>query len=338
LELPLFKFSILIFLLAVSGFFSGAETALFSFGKFGLSKLEQETSSLALKLKYLLKSPARLLLSILLGNECVNVTISSLVASIFIGFYGTNNWKTALLVSVFISTPIILIFSEITPKAIAIKAPKQFSIISIRPLFYFNIFLDPFIKFINKILCYLKINTNANNSSISEEDFLNMVSASTANKNIEEDEKKMIYNIFDFSDTSVDKIMTLKEKVFFIRENTDFKTILEGVRNTEYSRIPVLDNNTNFVVGLLYSKKLLPYLELYKNNILEDFNIKDLIVPVVCITKKTKLYNVFKMLKKIKQHFCVVVDEHGDFIGIVTMEDILEEIFGEIYDERDFDL
>lgn len=331
MEFPIIRFFILFVLLFISAFFSGSETALFSFGKTGLAELENEKSTLAGKLKYLLSSPSRLLVTILLGNECVNVSISSIIASIFSDYYGKEDWKTAIMASVFVATPLILIFAEITPKAISIKAPKQFSLLSIRPLYYLSFLTNP----LKKVLDIFKLLKDTEAELLTEEDFLGMVEASTNDNHIEEYEKKLIYNIFEFNDITVEKIMTPKNDVFFIKEDYDFDKIIKGIRETEYSRVPVLDEESDYVVGILYAKKLLPFLESYINKDLDNFNLNDIIVPVTFVPRKTKLYTLFKMLKRLKQHLCVIVDEHGDMLGIVTMEDILEEIFGEIRDERD---
>jgi len=333
LEVPFTRLAILIFLLGISAFFSGSETALFSFGKFGLAKLGKK-QSITKKIKYLLSNTSRLLFSILVGNEFINVAISTIIASIAVDYYGSDNWKTALILSICISTPLIIIISEITPKALAIKNPKKISLLVANPLYYLNLFLNPFINFTSSLAVFSK----KNNENFKEKDFLDILSTSLDNKKIQAEEKKIIDNIFDFNDTIVEKIMTSKEDVFFIREDAPFKTIIQGIRETEYSRIPVLGRKTNFVQGILYSKKLLPYLESDKNNSLIDFNLNNIIVPAVSVTKKTKVYSVLKMLKKIKQHLCIVVDEYGDMAGLVTMEDLLEEIFGEIKDERDIEL
>jgi len=333
LEIPFIRLGILFCLIVLSAFFSGSETALFSFGEYGLAKLDKN-SSIAKKISYLLNNTSRLLFSILVGNECINVAISTIIASIFVDYFGADNWQTALIYSITISTPLILIISEITPKALAIKEPKKVSILVAKPIYYLNLLIAPFFKLIDKVFFL----SSQNKNSIKEKDFLNIVNISVENKKLEEDEKKLINNIFEFNDTVVEKIMTKKENVFFIREDTSFSKIISGIKETEYSRIPVLEKKSNFVLGVLYSKKILPYLELYKNNNLKDFNINNIIEPTISVTKKTKIYNVLKMLKKIKQHLCIVVDEHGDMAGIVTMEDLLEEIFGEIQDERDIEI
>lgn len=328
MELPILRISFIFILLFFSAFFSGSETAIFSYGKLGLLELEKENIFLSKKLKYLLANPSKLLLTILLGNETVNVIISSMIASIVSEYYLNSDWKTTIILSIAITTPLILIFAEITPKAIAIKSPRQLSIIAIRPLFFFYKLIDPLTKLFQR-----KVNLKEN--GISETDFLNMVEASVYEQKLEDYEKKLIKNIFIFSDTKVEKIMTPKDKVFFIKESTDFETIVKGIRETEYSRIPVLDEYSNYVIGVLYSKKLLPYLEKYNKGELLDFDLNSLIVPLTAVPKKIKLFNLLKILKQIKQHLCVVVDEHGDMLGLVTMEDILEELFGEIKDERD---
>lgn len=310
-----------------SAFFSGSETAVFSYGRLGLLELEKEQFLLSKKFKYILTNPSRLLLTILLGNETVNVIMSSIIASIVSDYYHASSWKMAAIVSIVITTPIILILAEITPKAIAIKSPRQFSIIAIRPLYFFFKLLAPITKFFQANV--------VTESGLTESDFINMVEASAKDKKLKDYEKKLIKNIFIFSDTSAEKIMTAKDKVFFIKENTNFETIIKGIRETEYSRVPVLDENGNYVVGILYSKKILPYLEKYNKNELINFELKNLIEPVTSVPKKIKLYNLLKILKQIKQHLCIVVNEHGDMLGLVTMEDILEELFGEIKDERD---
>jgi putative hemolysin len=327
----------------ISAFFSGSETSLFSYGKIGLAEMKSKNHSLAEKLDYVLSRPSRLLFSILLGNELVNIAFANIIASLVSDYYGLTHWKEATLVSVGISTPLLFIFGEISAKAIAIKAPRQIAIVAITPLFILNKFVSPLFTAWDKLIKPLEKRIpemqaqNDQDQSISEQHLLGMIDASSTGNIIEKDEREIIHNIFKFSEKTVESIMIPKDQIFFIRENYLFEDIIAGVRTTGFSRIPVLDADEDVVLGLLLTKDLLPYIKdsISKRN--KPFSVKELMTPVISISRKSRLYSVFLMLKKFRQHMAIVVNEHGNVIGLLTMEDLLEELFGEIYDERDME-
>jgi len=331
MDIPDLRLTALFVLLIVSAFFSGSETGIFSYGKIGLAELKESGSKLASKLEFILQRPSRLIFSLLMGSELLNVAISNITTSIFSDVYGLMSWKQTILVSIAVTTPLILILAEITPKALAIKSPKQATFLAITPLYYISAFVAPMFTLFDK----LKFKKNTFDNTLSEQNILGMVDASSKENEIEKDEREMIHNIFKFSDKTIESIMVPREKIYFIRENYKFEDILDGARSTGYSRLPVLSTDQDNPLGLLLIKDLLPFLKEAPYKIQNSFEIKRLMSSVISISRKSKLYSVFIMLKKFKQHMVVVVNEHGNMIGLVTMEDILEELFGEIYDERD---
>ncbi|MBN1115524.1 MAG: DUF21 domain-containing protein, partial [Oligoflexia bacterium] len=218
-DIPDFRLSSVFILLFISAFFSGSETSIFSFGRIGLSELKHENSRWASYFEKLLHKPGRLLATILLGNEFTNVLISTVMASISSDYFGSDKWQTAVIASVLVTTPVLYLFGEVTPKTIAIKSPRQFSLMVVRPLYMLYRLLEPFLNaaayLVKPLESLLKINDTG--KTINEMSFLGIVDESSEKKEIETKEREIIHNIFSFGDKIVNSVMVPREKVFYVR-------------------------------------------------------------------------------------------------------------------------
>ena len=313
----------LIILLLLSGFFSSAETALFSISKaraIHLAKQKGATNRLIKKMK---DDPHRLLSTILIGNNFVNVGASALATAITIKMVASH----AVGIATGVMTFLILIFGEIFPKSIATRNNILIARIVIFPLYWLSILFTPLILFLNFIPKMTgKIHKKP---MVTEEELMTIVEVVEEEGGIEEEEKELIENIFEFDDTNASEIMTPRADMFVI--NGDEALKLEEIVQSGYTRIPVIDDDIDHVVGILNVKDLL------KHQATSDaaVDVRKIMRKPYFVPENKKLDSLLKQFKKRKQHLAIVVDEHGGVSGLITLEDALEEIVGEIVDETD---
>ena len=314
---------ILIILLLLSGFFSSAETALFSISKaraIHLAKQKGATNRLIKKMK---DDPHRLLSTILIGNNFVNVGASALATAITIKMVASH----AVGIATGVMTFLILIFGEIFPKSIATRNNILIARIVIFPLYWLSILFTPLILFLNFIP---KMTGKIHKKPIvTEEELMTIVEVVEEEGGIEEEEKELIENIFEFDDTNASEIMTPRADMFVI--NGDEALKLEEIVQSGYTRIPVIDDDIDHVVGILNVKDLL------KHQATSDaaVDVRKIMRKPYFVPENKKLDSLLKQFKQRKQHLAIVVDEHGGVSGLITLEDALEEIVGEIVDETD---
>ncbi len=314
---------ILIILLLLSGFFSSAETALFSISKaraIHLAKQKGATNRLIKKMK---DDPHRLLSTILIGNNLVNVGASALATAITIKMVASH----AVGIATGVMTFLILIFGEIFPKSIATRNNILIARIVIFPLYWLSILFTPLILFLNFIP---KMTGKIHKKPIvTEEELMTIVEVVEEEGGIEEEEKELIENIFEFDDTNASEIMTPRADMFVI--NGDEALKLEEIVQSGYTRIPVIDDDIDHVVGILNVKDLL------KHQATSDaaVDVRKIMRKPYFVPENKKLDSLLKQFKQRKQHLAIVVDEHGGVSGLITLEDALEEIVGEIVDETD---
>ena len=317
------QLGVLIVLLLLSGFFSSAETALFSISRAKARHIAKEkglTNSLIKKMK---DDPHRLLSTILIGNNLVNVGAAALATAMTMRLVASN----AVGIATGLMTALILIFGEIIPKSVATRNNVLIARMVIIPLYWLSILFAPIIYMLNFIP---KLTSKVQRKSrVTEEELMTFVEVVEEEGGIEEEEKELIHNIFEFDDTSASEIMTPRADMFVI--NVADELNVEAIIRSGFSRIPVIEEDIDHVIGIL--------------------NIKDLFMHQVASTKPTdarsvmsepyfvpenkKLDHLLHEFKKRKQHLAIVVDEHGGVSGLITLEDALEEIVGEIVDETD---
>ena len=314
---------ILSVLLLLSGFFSSAETALFSISKakaIHLAKEKGYTNSLIKKMK---DDPHRLLSTILIGNNIVNVGASALATAITINLVTSN----AVGISTGVMTILILIFGEIFPKSVATRNNVLIARLVILPLYWLSVLFAPIIFMLNFIPTLTgKMKRKAH---VTEEELMTFVEVVEEEGGIEEEEKELIENIFEFDDTSASEIMTPRADMYVI--NVDEELNLVDVIRTGYTRIPVIEEDIDHVIGILNIKDLF----MHQVTSSEAADVRKIMSEPFYVPENLKLDNLLQQFKKRKQHIAIIVDEHGGVSGLITLEDALEEIVGEIIDESD---
>ena len=314
---------VLIVLLILSGFFSSAETALFSISKakaIHLAKQKGTTNRLIKKLK---DDPHRLLSTILIGNNIVNVGASAIATAITIRLVANN----AVGIATGVMTFLILIFGEIFPKSLATRNNILIARLVIIPLYWFSVLFTPIIVFLNFIPKLTgKIQKKP---AVTEEELMTFVEVVEEEGEIKEAERELIHNIFEFDDTNASEIMTPRADMFVIDVNGELK--LEEIVKSGFTRIPVIDGDIDHVVGILNIKDLL----MHQATSEQAVDVRKIMREAYFVPENKKLDNLLHQFKKRKQHMAIIVDEHGGVSGLITLEDALEEIVGEIVDETD---
>ena len=314
---------VLIVLLLLSGFFSSAETALFSISRAKARHIAKErglTNSLIKKMK---DDPHRLLSTILIGNNMVNVGAAALATSITIGLVASH----AVGIATGLMTALILIFGEIIPKSIATRNNVLIARLVIIPLYWLSILFAPIIYLLNFIP---KLTSKVQRKSrVTEEELMTFVEVVEEEGGIEEEEKELIHNIFEFDDTSASEIMTPRADMFVI--NVDDELNLEAIIRSGFSRIPVIEEDIDHVIGILNIKDLF----MHQVTSAKQADVRTVMNEPYFVPENKKLDHLLHEFKKRKQHIAIVVDEHGGVSGLITLEDALEEIVGEIVDETD---
>jgi putative hemolysin len=313
----------LIILLLLSGFFSSSETALFSISRSKakyLSKQKLKSNQLIYQMK---KNPHRLLTTILIGNNVVNVAASALATQLTLQVFA--NYAIGLATGVM--TFLILVFGEVVPKSVATRNNVLIAQIVIFPLYWFSLVCRPvvfFLDFIPKITGRIQ-----KTPAVTEEELITFVEVVREEGEIKEEEQKLIHRIFEFDDTNASEIMTPRADMFVIQADEPLN--LEIIADSGFTRIPVIENTIDNVVGILNVKDVLAYQA--KNNNTPE--VRQIMRPPYFVPEHKKLDSLLQQFKKRKNHLAIVVDEHGGVSGLITLEDALEELVGEIRDETD---
>lgn len=325
---------LLVFLILLSGFFSASETALTAFRSIHLEKLEDGKHSKQVNLlKKWLKNPNEMLTGLLLGNNIVNILASSIATIVTIQFMGTSSKSVA--VATIGMTVIVLVFGEITPKIIAKNHSLKIAGVVIVIVYWFSFFTKPLIKILIWISKFigrlLGIELEDETLMITEEDIISFVNVGEAEGIIEEDEKEMIHSIVGFGETSAKEVMTPRTAMLAFEGNKTIDDIWYEMVDNGFSRIPVYEDTIDNILGVLYIKDIM--------NCIKDGNtnvpIKNFIRPGYFVPETKSIIEILKEFKALKVHIALVLDEYGGIVGLLTIEDLIEEIVGEIRDEFD---
>ena len=310
-------------LLLLSGFFSSAETALFSISKAKAIHLAKEKGYANSLIKKMKDDPHRLLSTILIGNNVVNVGASALATAITLDLVTSN----AVGIATGVMTFLILIFGEIFPKSIATRNNVLIAQLVILPLYWLSVLFAPIIfmlNFIPKLTGKMQKKPH-----VTEEELMTFVEVVEEEGGIEEEEKELIENIFEFDDTSASEIMTPRADMYVI--SVDEELNLEDIIRSGYTRIPVIEEDIDHVIGILNIKDL--FMQQVTSS--EAVDVRKIMSVPYFVPENKKLDHLLQQFKKGKQHMAIIVDEHGGVSGLITLEDALEEIVGEIIDETD---
>jgi CBS domain containing-hemolysin-like protein len=313
-------------LIIVSAFFSATETAYSSLNKIRLKNMAQSGDKKARIAQDLSDRFDRLLSTILIGNNIVNIAAASIATVLFTRHYA----DLGVTLSTIFMTVVILIFGEITPKSLAKDSPERFAV-AIAPILRLIYYLLTPLNFLFMLWKNLlsKIFKQNDDRAITEEELMTMVDEAENEGGINSEESELIRSAIEFNETDVEAILTPRVDVIAIDENTDMQEIARIFRLYGYSRLPVYRGTIDTIIGVLHEKDF--YNLLYKNATSIDSAVKS----VICATGNMKIPTLLRLLQQDKSHIAVVVDEFGGTEGIVTLEDILEELVGEIWDEHD---
>ena len=320
---------VLVVLVALSGLFSGAEIALFSLSQIKVRKLVKERRSGAKTLKKLKENPHRMLVTILIGNNVVNIGAAALATILFTEMFGSSGVGIATGIMTFL----ILVFGEITPKTYFHQNSETMSLIVARPLYILTYILYPVIIVVELLSRgILRMGgVRRYKDEITEDELMAALSLSTEAGVIERDEEEMMQNVIDFADSTVREAYRPLKRVVMISRGKSIMDVITTMLQTKYSRIPVYDRKLKKIIGVVNLRGILPYIK--KKEF--DAPVDDVIEPVITVKIDDMLDDVFDAMKMNSTHIAVVTDAKRNIKGIVTMEDLLEEIVGEIYDESD---
>ena len=325
----------LVALLVMSAIFSGSEVALFSLAGSAKASLAESGDRTARRVLKLLEQPRRLLITILLLNTATNVAAAIVAALLTARVAEAMGWSWAVTVvlEVVALTFVILVMSEITPKLLAVRHAETFSRMVSGPLATLHRILYPLSGFLARSTRFMRERIETESERISPEDLKTLADVGEAHGTLEEEEKEMIYSIVEFGETSVREIMVSRLDVVALPVTAGVEDALTLIRETGHSRIPLYADHLDNILGVVYAKDLLPYLLSANGNTSLDW--RQVARPAIFVPPGKKLDDLLKDLQAKKTHMAVVVDEYGGTAGLVTLEDILEEIVGEIRDEHD---
>lgn len=330
-----FSIGVLIVLLASSALVSGSEVAFFSLSPSDRNELEDNKNKSSETVKLLLSKPKELLAVILILNNFINIAIVILASYVFLNFYPETDEFDLLrsIIEIGVITFVILLIGEVVPKVYANRNSMKIALLMAKPIYYAGK-LPPFswlkIILVNGTDVILK-SARKKSIDISTDDLEHAI-ALTREENSSEDEHKILEGIVNFGNTDVKQIMRSRVDTVAIEKNINFEELLEVIREAGYSRIPVYEEKFDDVLGIIYIKDLLPHLREEAN-----FDWRVLIRTPFFVPENKKIDDLLKEFQSMKMHMAVVVDEYGGASGIVTLEDVLEEIVGDITDEFDDD-
>ena len=321
-------------LLLWSAFFSGSETALMSSSKARLHEMKKDKVKGAKLVIKLIQEPDLLLSTILLGNNLVNIAASALTTSLFIKLFGEVGVAYATL----IMTVLVLIFAEVLPKTIASMHAERFALRISRPMHWLTIILRPateVIRFISRMLMrILGINPSTGATKFNKRDLRGAIGLGVQHGVLEDDGRRMLDAILDLEILTVEEVMVHRSSMSSLEVSTPLNEIAAFLADTPHSRIPMWEDNPDNVVGILHVKDFFYSWHVCQQN-KREFKVKDVIYDAYFVPNNTSIAQQLFEFRDQRRHMALVVDEYGDLLGLVTMEDIIEEIVGEIEDEHD---
>ena len=321
---------VIIFGVVGSAFFSSSETALTSLNVFKIRQMEEngvENSSLVRKLT---DNIGKVLTTILIGNNIVNIATTTVATIFFTDLFGAKG----AIISTIVLTLTILIFGEVTPKNIASSASEKVALRVAKPIKFFDFILKPmsfFLQAITNFLTRLVIGENTPKGDlVTEEDLKTIVDVSEEQGVINGQESEIINNVFEFGDSDVEDIMTARTNMEAIAVDMEDRELKDFLKNCKHSRIPVYGKSIDNIIGILHMKDIVAFIAEDK-----ELNIEEMVRPAFYVYDNMHIFDLFKQMRGENVSLAIVIDEYGGTSGIVTIEDIVEELVGEIEDEYD---
>ena len=342
----LYQLIILVILIALNAFFAATEIAFISLNDAKIEKQAKEGNKKAKQIEKMIKSPSKFLATIQIGITLAGFLSSAFASDAFaeklapilydlMPFINLGIWKS---ISIIIITIILsfftLVFGELVPKRFAMKYYEKLSYATIGIIRTIAILTSPFVKFLtivtNAVSKLLGVGENEE-ESVTEEEIKMMIDQGEEKGTIKEEEKELLNNVFEFNDITVSEIMKHRKDIFAVDINISNEELLQELSHEEYrySRIPVYDETIDEIKGILYVKDVL------KNINKKSFKVKNVVKDAYFVSQNRLINEVFKELQKNKKQIAIIIDEYGGTAGLITMEDILEELVGDIFDEYD---
>lgn len=325
----LIELIIIIIGIAMSAFFSSSETAMTSTSSLKLRQLEKNKVKNASLLRKLLDDIQTLLTTILVGNNIVNIVTTTVATIFFTDLFGA---KGAVLSAV-ILTVLVLIFGEITPKMVAQAKNEEVSLKFAKPIYVCTVILKPIVialGFITNVLTKAFIKEDENSDIVTEEDIKTIVDVSEEQGVINFEESEMINNVFEFGRRDVSDIMTARTNMEAVALDSTKEELYSFLRGSMHSRIPIYGESIDNIVGILHMKDIVNFMTEGK-----ELGLKELARPTFYAYENMDIFDLFKNMKQVNVSLAIVVDEYGGTSGLVSIEDIVEELVGDIYDEYD---
>jgi len=325
----LFGLISIVVLLICSALISGAEVALFSLSQKDIDEISEESGGKDLTISLLLEKPKKLLATILIVNNFINIAIVIVFSFIKNSLFGSiQSEAIKWIVEVGVVTFLILLFGEVLPKIYANRNNVKFAKLIAKPLAFFNILLTPLNMPMRAITIYLeqKLGKQKSNLSVNQ---LSQALELTSSEETSDEEQKILEGIVSFGNTDASQVMSPRIDVFALEDDETFEEIMPKIVSRGFSRIPVYHDNIDQIEGVLYVKDLIPHIDTI------NFDWKSLLREPFFVPENKKLDDLLKDFQNKKSHLAVVVDEYGGTSGVVTLEDIIEEIVGDISDEFD---
>lgn len=321
----------LVVLIALSSFFSSAETSFVSVNLIRMRSLADDGNKRAARVLKIRENSAKMLSAVLIGNNLVNISASALATMVAQSLFGNS----AVSIATGIMTVVVLIFGEITPKTIATANADKIAPVYSSIIWLLMIVFTPVIFILNKVssafLFILGFKSDKNQASITEDELRTLVNVSHEEGVIENDEHAMISNVFDFGDSQAKDVMIPRIDMTCISVNSTYEEIVEVFREDKYTRLPVYEDNVDNVIGIINVKDLL----LCDKE--TEFNVRNILRKPYYTYEFKDISELMTEMRKTSNNFTIVVDEYGSTVGMITLEDLLEEIVGEIRDEYDYD-
>ena len=326
----------ILILILLSAFFSSAETALTTVNKHRLRALAEEGNRNARRVLKLIENPAKMLSAILIGNNIVNISASALATTVTTNVFGSK----FVGVSTGILTLVVLLFGEITPKSLATLYNEKIALIYIHVVAPLVTLLTPVIWLVDKlsgiIFFILRVDRDAANNQMTEGELRTIVDVSVEDGVIEKEEKSMINNVVDFGDSKAKDVMVPRADMALVSVDATFDEVFEIFNEEHYSRLPVYDDNKDTVIGIVYLKDLF-FFQNQNDNKKMAFSIRNIMREPFFVYEYQKTSSIMAEMRNRFVSLAIVLDEYATAVGLITIEDLIEEIVGEIRDEFDMD-
>ena len=323
--------AVAVVLLILSSLFSMSESAFLSVNKLRIRFLRRKKVKKAIRVGKLLDKQDELINTILIGNNIVNISISSILTKISLELFGSAGVAAAT----FVVTLLLLIFGEITPKTLGSKFPEKIAFGLSGFLTFWKIILHPLVFIFTKISNLAKILTGEKNTknqkSFTEEEIKTFIEVGEEEGTVEKDEKEMLHKVFKFTDLEAKDIMQPRTKMITVGINAKYKDIIELSQKTHLSHFPVINSNIDDICGILHLKDVIPF---FNNQ--ENFSVRKVMKKPLFIPETKKMSSIQEAIRESNQSIAIVLDEYSGTAGLLTIDDISSEIFGTLSDEYDF--